>query len=353
MHSPQRRATRAVQVGNVPVGSQHPIAVQAMLKCPPSAVQTAVDETVELAKAGCDIVRVAVPNPEAIPYLTEYVSKSCLPVVADIHFDYRLALAAVEAGFAKIRLNPGNLRDIEQIRKVITACSAKGISIRVGANSGSIKRRDGSDDRSMVEALVSDVLSYCRHIEEMGFHDIVISVKASDVATNTVVYRAVAEACDYPLHIGLTATGPKEEGKTKSAAALGALLVDGIGDTIRVSLTGSPLEEVEYAREILRATGHLFDRPIIVACPTCGRCGVSLLPIVEQVRIALADSKKMVRVAVMGCVVNGPGEAAECDIGVACGKESAVLFVKGKPVRTISACAIVPELLQLLEKLDN
>ncbi|MFA4986100.1 MAG: flavodoxin-dependent (E)-4-hydroxy-3-methylbut-2-enyl-diphosphate synthase [Candidatus Brocadiia bacterium] len=353
MTAPIRRHTRTVVVGGVPIGSRHPIVIQSMLKSPPSDVEAAVRETARLAEAGCGIIRLAVPDSNALAPLKAFCKSSPLPVVADIHFDPRLAVGAIEAGVSKVRLNPGNLKDEGEIRRIVSLCKDRGIPIRVGANSGSIRRRDGSDDRPIAQALVSGVIEYCQLIESFGFHDIVVSLKASDVLTNTLIYREVALRTDYPLHLGLTATGPADEGRVKSDIALGSLLVDGIGDTIRVSLTAPPIEEVRAACNILRGMGILCDRPIILSCPTCGRCEVDIAAAVEEVRSATAGICRPLRIAVMGCVVNGPGEAADCDFGVACGRGKAVLFASGKPVETVSAAGMIPALLKLIERSEN
>ena len=353
MCPPERRKTRTVVVGGVPIGGDHPVAVQSMLKTHASDVAKALEVTEKLAENGCDIIRVAVPDEESLAPLSEFCSRSPLPVVADIHFNYQLALGAIDAGFAKIRLNPGNLKDKDAIKQVVTRCAAKGLPIRIGANSGSILERSRSDERKMADALLDGVVEYCDYIESLGFHDIILSLKASDISTNTLVYRAMAERCDYPLHVGLTATGPEEEGRIKSAIALGTLLSDGIGDTIRVSLTGDPVDEVVLGLDILRATGLLFDRPEIISCPTCGRCHADLMAAVRLVKNSLKFSPRKIKVAVMGCIVNGPGEAKECDYGVACGVTNAVLFKSGLVVKSIPMSDIVPELLKLVENDDN
>ncbi len=353
MRGVERRKTRTVTVGGVPIGSGHPVVVQSMLKRRPDDVEGALADTARLAEEGCRLVRVAVPDEAALGPLGEFCRLSPLPVIADIHYDHRLAIGAVEAGVAKVRLNPGNLRERGKVREVAAACRERGIPIRVGGNSGSIKRRDGTDGRSTAEALVDEVLAYCGMLEEFGVGDIIVSVKASDAATNTVVYREVARRSDYPLHLGLTATGPRDEGAMKSSVALGALLLEGIGDTVRVSLTADPLDEVRLTKDILRACGLLDDRPEVVSCPTCGRCEVGLAELsrmVEDVRAALAGRPGGLRVAVMGCVVNGPSEAAECDAGVAFGKGKAALFKEGRVVRVLPASEAVGALLQLLQE---
>ncbi|MDZ7814639.1 MAG: flavodoxin-dependent (E)-4-hydroxy-3-methylbut-2-enyl-diphosphate synthase [Planctomycetota bacterium] len=350
---PARGKTRKVMVGDVAVGGGEPVVVQSMLKSPPSDVKQALVQTERLAEAGCRLIRVAVPDKHALEPLKRFCAESPLPVIADIHFNYKLALGAIESGVSKVRLNPGNLKDREQIRQVVERCKDKGLPIRVGANSGSIKERSRRDERLMVDALLDGVVEYCQYIESLGFRDIIVSLKASDVQTNTAVYRAMAGRSDYPLHVGLTATGPMAQGVVRSSIALGSLLVDGIGDTVRVSLTGDPLREVELAYEILRASGRLFDRPVIVSCPTCGRCEGDVIGAVEEVAEALKDSRERIKVAVMGCVVNGPGEAKECDYGVACGVNNAVLFRKGEIVKHIRMTDMVSELLNLLEKEQN
>ncbi|GAB4151096.1 MAG: flavodoxin-dependent (E)-4-hydroxy-3-methylbut-2-enyl-diphosphate synthase [Planctomycetota bacterium] len=350
MEAPRRRKTRTVYVGGVPVGGDYPISIQSMLKTDPSDVEGGLRCIDELAEAGCQIIRIAVPDFESLEPLGRICRRSKLPVVADIHFNYKLALGAIKAGVSKVRLNPGNLKDKQNIAEVVAACKERNIPIRIGANSGSIKARDKRDERRMVDALLDEVVDYCSYVESLGFRDIIVSLKASDVLTNTVVYRAMAERSDYPLHLGLTATGPLEEGITRSAIALGALLVDGIGDTIRVSLTGDPVLEILTAKDIMRSVGCLFDRPRVVSCPTCGRCGFDLQRVVKEVNEALSCSTRRITVAVMGCIVNGPGEAKECDYGVACSADKAVLFAHGEVVKPINKDDAVKELLALIDK---
>lgn len=342
----QRRASRVVKVGPVMLGGGWPVSVQSMTKTQTGQVAATVDEINRLVAAGCDIVRVAVPDEAAARALVEIRRESPVPLVADIHFDYRLALLALEAGVDKLRINPGNIGSPERVRAVAAEAGARGVPIRIGANAGSVSpeatRRAGGDPAL---ALVESALEQTALLEECGFGDIVVSVKAYDLDVVLRAYRAVADRTDYPLHLGVTEAGTGLAGTVRSAIGIGALLMEGIGDTVRVSLTGDAVEEVRAAREILLATGRRAGL-VVVSCPTCGRTTVDLAGIVEEVRAGLAGIDHPLRVAVMGCEVNGPGEARDADVGVAAAGGRAVLFVRGRPVRRLERQEIVPALLK-------
>lgn len=328
---PHRRPTRQVLVGNVPVGGDAPLSVQTMTNASAGDVDATLAQIREAADAGCDIIRCAVPSLRNVDAFAAVVRGSPLPVVADIHFDARIAVAAIRAGAAKIRINPGNMGDWDAIDPVLGEAKAHGIPIRIGVNGGSIRHKNPGDTRPLAEALAEEVLAYAHRFEERGFHDIVLSCKASDVQTTIAVNRAVAARCDHPLHLGVTEAGPEEEAILKSAVGIGALLADGIGDTIRLSFTAPPVREVLAGKRLLRAAGCLRDVPELISCPTCGRCTVDLLGLVEAVRARLPEIGAPLRVAVMGCEVNGPGEACDADVGIAAGGGRVTLFVGGTP----------------------
>jgi len=340
------RKTREVRAGRLPIGGGHPVSVQTMTKTDTRDIGPTLDQIRGAAALGCDLVRLAVPDEAAARSLAEIVRESPLPLAADIHFDYRLALLALEAGVDKLRLNPGNIGSADRVRTVAAAALERGVPIRVGANAGSVRRRvlerAGGD---LARALVDSALEQARILEECGFGDIVVSVKAYDLGVMTRAYREMAARSDYPLHLGVTEAGAGTAGTVRSAVGIGTLLLEGVGDTVRVSLTGPPEEEVRVAREILLATGRRSG-PVLISCPTCGRATVDLVPIVEEVRSALSSVEAPVRVAVMGCEVNGPGEAAGADVGVAVSRGRAILFVKGAPVRKLTRQEIVPALLK-------
>jgi (E)-4-hydroxy-3-methylbut-2-enyl-diphosphate synthase len=332
----ERRATRTVRVGDVPLGGNHPIAVQSMTTTDTSDVAATVAQVTHLARAGADIVRLAVPTQASAEALKQVCDQTTVPLVADIHFNARLALAALEAGVAKIRLNPGNIPVADDLYRVIDAAGQRGVAIRIGVNSGSVMPRGGTAGRphtadEIAESMVETVGRYVEQFQSRGFHDIVLSLKASDVPTTIVANTRVAEQFDYPLHLGVTAAGPREEAVLKTALGLGALLTRGIGDTLRVSLTADPVTEVQVGRRLLEVL-HLSPRRgvEILSCPTCGRCQVDLIPLAERLYAATRDIDAPLQVAVMGCVVNGPGEAREADLGVAAGKGFGILFRHGQ-----------------------
>lgn len=347
----ERRITRTVKAGNVKIGSGNKITVQSMLNVPAHNIEGNVAQAVEIEKAGCEIVRLTVPDLEAVKTLCAVKNAVKIPVVADIHFDYKCALESVAAGVDKIRINPGNIGSDDRIKAVADACRQKNIPIRIGVNSGSLEK-DLLKKYGHVtpEALCESALRHASLLEKFDFNDIVISIKSSDVPTMVAAYRLVAEQCDYPLHLGVTEAGTKHMGMLKSAAGIGSLLLDGIGDTIRVSLTADPVAEVSAGFDILKAVGIKKDCPQIVSCPTCGRTKIDLISLAEKVEKELANVHKPIKVAVMGCAVNGPGEAKEADIGVAGGDGFGLIFKHGEILKKVPEDKIVEE---LLKEIDN
>ncbi len=347
----ERRITRTVKAGNVEIGSGSKITVQSMLNVLAHDIEGNVAQAVELEKAGCEIVRLTVPDIEAVKTLYAVKNAIKIPVVADIHFDYKCALESVAAGVDKIRINPGNIGSDDRIKAVADACRQKNIPIRIGVNSGSLEK-DLLKKYGQVtpEALCESALRHASLLEKFDFNDIVISIKSSDVPTMVAAYRLVAQQCDYPLHLGVTEAGTRHMGMLKSAAGIGALLLDGIGDTIRVSLTANPVSEVAAGFDILKAVGIKKDCPQIVSCPTCGRTKIDLISLAEKVEKELANVHKPIKVAVMGCAVNGPGEAKEADIGVAGGDGYGLIFKHGEILKKVPENKIVEE---LLKEIDN
>lgn len=347
----ERRITRTVKAGNVEIGSGSKITVQSMLNVLAHDIEGNVAQAVELEKAGCEIVRLTVPDIEAVKTLYAVKNAVKIPVVADIHFDYKCALESVAAGVDKIRINPGNIGSDDRIKVVADACRQKNIPIRIGVNSGSLEK-DLLKKYGHVtpEALCESALRHASLLEKFDFNDIVISIKSSDVPTMVAAYRLVAQQCDYPLHLGVTEAGTRHMGMLKSAAGIGALLLDGIGDTIRVSLTADPVSEVAAGFDILKAVGIKKDCPQIVSCPTCGRTKIDLISLAEKVEKELANVHKPIKVAVMGCAVNGPGEAKEADIGVAGGDGYGLIFKHGEILKKVPENKIVEE---LLKEIDN
>lgn len=334
-----RRKSRTVKIGSILIGGGNPVAIQSMTKTRTSDIEGTVRQIKELEGCGCEIVRLAVRNKDDAAALAKIKKMAKAPLVADIHFDWRLAIAAIESGVDKIRLNPGNIYRKNELKEIVSALKSAKIPLRVGVNSGSLKY-SGSKKIPPAERLAASAIDYCRELELLKFRNIVISLKASNVLDTIEAYRKIAGLCDYPLHLGLTATGSSYAGALKSAVALGCILMDGIGDTLRVSLTDEPKQEVAAAKTILEAVGLRSFGPQIISCPTCGRCEVDLEKIVAELskRLSTKDYRLSapLKVAVMGCVVNGPGEALEADLGVAFGKKEGLLFKKGKPVKKIS-----------------
>ena len=344
--------TRQIKVGNVPIGGGAPVAIQSMLNTKTTDVEGSLSQLRKLSAAGCQIARLAVPNREAAETFGEICKESPLPLVADIHFDYKLALLAAEAGAAKIRINPGNIGGEENVQAVVSACKERKIPIRIGVNGGSLdKKLLEKYGHPTAEALVESAFEHLALLEKFGFYDTCVSMKSSNVPTMVAAARLFRSKCDYPIHIGVTETGPVRMGLMKSAMGIGALLLDGIGDTIRVSLTDDPVEEVYAAKDILKAAGLRKEGVNIISCPTCGRTQIDLIDLVKKVDEALKDCKKPITVAVMGCVVNGPGEAREADIGVAGGDGCGMLFEKGQQICKLPYDELLPALLERIELL--
>ena len=344
--------TRQIKVGNVPIGGGAPVAIQSMLNTKTTDVEGSLEQMKKLASAGCQIARLAVPNKEAAQGFAEICKHSPLPLVADIHFDYKLALLAAEGGASKIRINPGNIGGEENVQAVVAACKERSIPIRIGVNGGSLdKKLLEKYGHPTAEALVESAFQHLELLEKYGFYDTCVSMKSSNVPTMVAAARLFRSKCDYPIHIGVTETGPVRMGLMKSAMGIGALLLDGIGDTIRVSLTDDPVEEVYAAKDILKAAGLRKEGVNIISCPTCGRTQIDLIGLVNQVDKALKDCQKPITVAVMGCVVNGPGEAREADIGIAGGDGCGMLFEKGQQICKLPYEELLPALLKRIETL--
>lgn len=345
------RKTREVKIGNKVIGGGNKILVQSMLNVIASDVSGNVAQAKRLEAAGCDIIRVSVPDFESVRLVDAIKQSISIPLVADIHFDYKIALECAAAGVDKIRINPGNIGDESRVKAVALACREKNIPIRIGVNSGSLDKEILKKYGGVTAAaLCESALSQAKMLEKYDFNDIVISIKSSDVRKTIEAYRTVSSQCDYPLHLGITEAGSERMGLIKSAVGIGSLLCDGIGDTIRVSLTDIPEKEIAAGHDILRAIG-LENGVQIVSCPTCGRTKIDLIKIAAEVENALKAVKKDIKVAVMGCVVNGPGEASDADIGIAGGDKCAVLFKKGEIVCKIEESQIVNTLLSEIEKM--
>ncbi len=344
------RNVKQVKVKNLTLGDGH-IYIQSMLNVSSDDIEGSVKQAVELEKAGCEIIRAAIPDKEAVALIPAIKSAVNIPLVADIHFDYRLALLAAEAGIDKIRINPGNIGDMDRVKAVADACANRNIPIRIGVNSGSVEKQLlAKYGGPTPEALVESAMNHVSMLNRFDFDDIVISIKSSNVKNMIAAYRKMSETANYPLHLGVTEAGTERMGIIKSSIGIGSLLADGIGDTIRVSLTGDPVREVYAARDILKGLG-MADGVEFVSCPTCGRTRINLIKVAGEVEEALSQVKKNIKVAVMGCIVNGPGEAKEADIGIAGGDGCAVLFKKGEILRKVPETEIVSELLKEIEKL--
>ena len=344
--------TRQIMVGNVPIGGGAPVAIQSMLNTKTTDVEGSLRQIKQLASAGCQIARLAVPNREAARGFAEICKESPLPLVADIHFDYQLAIAAAEGGASKIRINPGNIGGEDRVKAVVDVCKEKHIPIRIGVNGGSLdKTLLEKYGHPTPEALVESAFQHLELLEKQGFYDTCVSMKSSHVPNMVAAARLFRSKCDYPLHIGVTETGPVRQGLIKSAMGIGALLLDGIGDTLRGSLTDDPVEEVYAAKDILKAAGLRKEGVDIISCPTCGRTRIDLIGLVNQVDAALKDCQKPITVAVMGCIVNGPGEAREADIGIAGGDGWGMIFEKGVQVDRLPYDQLLPALLERIEKM--
>ncbi len=349
----ERHKTRVVRIGDVTIGGDHPIRIQSMCNTKTEDVEATVAQIRALTAAGCEIVRVAVPTMAAAEAVGEIRRQIKIPLVADIHFDYRLALAAMEHGADKIRINPGNIGEDWKLREVVNAAKARNIPIRVGVNSGSLEKEILKKYGGVTaEGIVESALEKVHRIEELGYENLVISIKSSDVLMCIKAHELLAAETDYPLHIGITEAGTLLRGTVKSAVGLGVILYEGIGDTIRVSLTGDPLEEIKAAREILKSLGLRKGGVEVVSCPTCGRTEIDLIGLANRVESLVERYSDLdVRVAVMGCVVNGPGEAREADFGVAGGKGAGVLIRKGEVIRTMPEAELLPALEAELQRI--
>lgn len=349
----KRRKTRPVFVGKVKIGDDAPIVVQSMTDTKTHDVEATLNQIHRLAKAGCEIIRVAVPREEDALALPEIVKNSPIPVIGDIHFSPRIAMLSLESGIHGIRLNPGNINDEEKIKEILQECKKRNIAVRLGVNSGSLEKRllDKYGYPS-AEALAESALYWSEFFEKVGFTNFKVSIKGSNVLQNVEANKIFAEKTDIPLHVGITEAGPKDRGSVKSAVGLGILFYLGIGDTVRVSLTADPEEEVKVAYQILQSLGLRRKGIEIVSCPTCGRIEVNLPEVVKQVEEKLSGIDKPLKVAIMGCVVNAIGEAKEADIGLACGYKSAILFKNGQPIRKVSEKEMVDELLKEISNMD-
>lgn len=347
-----RKITKKVKIGNISIGGGEPIAVQSMLNVPASNINGSVEQAKELAAAGCQIIRFAIPNEDALALIEPIKKAVDVPLVADIHFDYRLALGAAERGIDKIRINPGNIGDESRVKAVADICKQREIPIRIGVNSGSLEKEILAKYGSPTpEAMVESALYHASLLEKFDFDDIVISIKSSNVQTMIEAYELASEKCNYPLHLGVTEAGTERMGIIKSSIGIGSLLMHGIGDTIRVSLSDAPVKEVFAAFDILKAAGLKKDCPYLISCPTCGRTKIDLIGLAKQVEERLKDCKKPIKVAVMGCIVNGPGEAKEADIGIAGGDGNGLIFKKGEILRKVPENELLDELMKEIDKL--
>jgi (E)-4-hydroxy-3-methylbut-2-enyl-diphosphate synthase len=347
-----RRVTRKIKVGDIFLGGDAPITVQSMTNTDTRDAKATIEQIRRLEKAGCDIVRCAVPDMEASEALKEIVRESNIPVVADIHFDYRLAIESIKNGVSALRINPGNIGSHERVKAVAEQAAHKGIPIRIGVNSGSLEKELLEKyGRVTSEALVESALKHVEILEKLNFHDIAISIKSSNVLQMIDSYRLISQKIDYPLHVGVTEAGTIWRGTIKSSVGIGALLCEGIGDTIRVSLTGDPVEEVRVGKEILKSIGLIKGGVDFISCPTCGRTQIDLIGIAKEVEERLSKMNKNLKVAVMGCVVNGPGEAREADIGIAGGKGEGLIFKKGEIIRKVKEEELIDALMDEIDKM--
>ena len=346
-----RRVARPIQVGDVTVGGGAPIAVQSMTNTLTTDIDATVAQIQRLQDAGADIVRVSVPDPESAAAMPEILAQVSVPIIADIHFSYKMALASLEAGVHGLRLNPGNIGGRDRVERVVKAAAERGISIRIGVNAGSLEKEiEEKYGEPCADAMVESALSHVRILEVLDFQNIKISLKASNIPMTVAAYRKLATRVDYPLHLGITESGSRFGGTIKSSIGLGLLLAEGIGDTIRVSLATDPVEEVRVAYEMLKALELRSRGPVVIACPTCGRLEVDLFKIAGEIERATAHIKMPLSLAVMGCAVNGPGEAREADLGVAAGRGNGMIYREGKAIRRVSEQEIVPALLEEIER---
>ena len=348
----ERRKSRKIKLGNTTLGGDSPVLVQSMLNVPSTNIDGSVAQAKALAAAGCQVIRFAIPDEAALDLIEPIKNAVDVPLVADIHFNYRLALGAAQRGIDKIRINPGNIGSDDRVKAVADICREKQIPIRIGVNSGSLEKHIlAKYGAPTPEAMVESAMYHAALLEKFDFNDIVISIKSSNVPTMIAAYGMAAQRCDYPLHLGVTEAGTERMGIIKSAAGIGSLLCHGIGDTIRVSLTDDPVKEVFAAMDILKAIGLKNDSPYLIACPTCGRTRIDLVGLAKQVEEKLRDVHKPIKVAVMGCVVNGPGEAREADIGIAGGDGEGLLFKKGQILRKVPEDQLLTELMKEIDKL--
>lgn len=347
----KRRPCREVKVGSLKIGGDNPISIQSMTNTDTRDAKATIAQIKRLEEVGCDVVRVAVPDMEAAKNIGKIKSNVNIPVIADIHFDHRLAIEAINQGIDGVRINPGNIGSIEKVKEVVNLCKEKNLKIRIGVNGGSLEKELLEKyGHATAEALVESALGHVKILEDLDFYNIVISLKSSDIYKTLEAYELISQKVDYPLHIGITESGSVKKGTIKSSIGVGALLLKGIGDTVRISLTGDPCEEVVVGKEILRSLGLLNDKIKVVSCPTCGRCNIDLISVVNEVEEKINHLEKDITVAIMGCAVNGPGEAREADIGIAGGKGEGLLFKKGEIVRKINGNDLVKELLDEIEK---
>lgn len=347
-----RRKTKSIKVGKIGIGSEYPVSIQSMLNTKNGDVKAAIEQTIALKDAGCDIVRLAVTDEDSLKVIKALKKETDIPLVADIQFDYKMAIASIENGIDKVRLNPGNIGNERRVKEVITAAKERSVPIRVGVNTGSVSLDIAKKyGRYSAEGLVYEATRHIEILENNNFDDIAISLKASDVNTMIKAYRLMAEKCSYPLHLGVTEAGPAYTGTIKSAIGIGALLADGIGDTIRVSLTDKPVEEIRAAKEILKSLNLRDGGPKLISCPTCSRCSINLIEIAKEVEKRLSKLNKDVTVAVMGCVVNGPGEASNADIGITGANGEGLIFKNGNVIRKVAENDIVDELFNEIDKL--
>lgn len=346
------RKSKKIKIGNTFIGGDSPILVQSMLNVPAEDIEGSVKQAVELEKAGCQIIRFAIPNKDALALIEPIKNAVSVPLVADIHFDYKLALGAAESGIDKIRINPGNIGSEDRVKAVADICNQKGLPIRIGVNSGSLEKHIlAKYGAPTPEAMVESAMYHASLLEKFDFDNIVISIKSSNVNTMIKAYELAAQECSYPLHLGVTEAGTERMGIIKSAVGIGSLLTHNIGDTIRVSLTDNPVKEVYAAFDILKAIGLKTDCPYLISCPTCGRTKIDLVGLAKQVEERLRDCKKPIKVAVMGCIVNGPGEAKEADIGIAGGDGCGLIFKKGEILRKVPENELLNELMKEIDKL--
>lgn len=353
-HTFQRHKTRVVQVGNVPIGGDNPIIVQSMTTPDTCNLEATLTEIHRLEEAGCELVRVTVPKPQDAAVLGEIKRQIKIPLICDIHFDYKMALAALDHPIDKIRINPGNIGGMDRFRQVLRKCKDKGVPMRIGVNAGSLEREFAMKyGFPCPPAMVDSAIRYIEIAESEGFHDLIISLKSSDVITAVEAYRLYAKQANYPTHIGITEAGKAPYAVTKSACGLGPILLDGIGDTIRISLLGDPVPEIQAAFDILQATGRRVVKPELIACPTCGRLAINLEDLIAQLEVRLGGRKTPVKISVLGCVVNGPGEAREADIGIAAGDGKGMIFRNGEMVRSVLEADMVDALMEEVERWEK